>query len=215
MQNIISLLKKYRVVPVISMEETSAALPLADALLEGGLPVVEITFRTPVAADIIHILSEKRPELLVGAGTLISENNVKNAAAAGAKFGVAPGTNTQIIIQCQKMGFPFIPGVCTPSEVEQALSLGCLCQKFFPASAMGGVKMLQALYAPYAHTGVGFMPTGGISEDNVAEYLSLSGVLACGGTWLASKQDIKNGNWDIIRQHCAHVIKILAQLDEH
>lgn len=210
MQKIVATLAKYRVVPVIAIEDAEAALPLADALLEGGLPLAEITFRTKAAAEVIQIISERRPELCVGAGTVLTEENLRNAIDAGAKFGVAPGFNPETFEWAEELLWPFIPGVCTPSEIESALSFGVNVLKFFPAGAMGGVAMLKALSAPYAHTGVRFMPTGGVSEANLAEYLALPTVLACGGTWIATKADIADENWTAIRDRCRRIAEIVG-----
>ncbi len=199
---------KIKVVPVIAMESQNAAVALADALLEGGLPIAEITFRTGAAAAVIRKMSDERPDLLVGAGTILSTENLKAAMDSGAKFGVAPGFNPKIVEAAQKMNFPFMPGVCTPSEVEAALSCGCKILKFFPAGAMGGLTMLKSLIAPYGHTGVQFMPTGGVSPANLGEYLAVKGVIACGGTWIATKDDIAEGKWDVIAARCREVAAI-------
>ena len=203
-------LERYRVVPVIAIEDAEAALPLADALLDGGLPLVEITFRTAAAASVIRILTEKRPELYVGAGTVLTVQNIKDAIAAGAKFGVAPGCNPDILEMAEAHLWPFIPGVCTASEIEASLQMNYRVMKFFPAGLMGGVGMLKALSGPYAHTGVRFMPTGGVTESNLADYLSIPTVLACGGTWIATKSDIAAGNWPLIRDRCRRVIDIVG-----
>jgi 2-dehydro-3-deoxyphosphogluconate aldolase/(4S)-4-hydroxy-2-oxoglutarate aldolase len=206
----LEILKKYRVVPVIAIEDVSVALPLADALLEGGLPIAEITFRTEAAAEVIQILTEKRPELYVGAGTVLTHANIRDAIYAGAKFGVAPGLNAETLDLAEELEWFFIPGVCTPSEIESALSMNVNVLKFFPAGAMGGVAMLKALSAPYAHTGVRFMPTGGVSESNLLEYLAIPTVIACGGTWIATKNDLAEGNWNQIKQRCQQVNEIIA-----
>lgn len=211
MNEITKLLSQYRVVPVIAIEDSASALPLADALLEGGLPLAEITFRTEAAGDVIRTIHEKRPELHLGAGTVLTHRNIQNAIEAGAVFGVAPGLNPETVALAEEARWPFIPGICTPSEIEHALSLGCNVLKFFPAGAMGGVDMLKALSAPYAHTGVRFMPTGGVSETNLRDYLRIPTVLACGGTWIATKNDIADGNWSLITDRC----KRLAELVQH
>lgn len=210
--NVNQVIEKYRVVPVIAIEDANAALPLADALLEGGLPIAEITFRTAAAADVIDTMARMRPELFVGAGTLLSTQNVEDAIKAGAKFGVAPGCNLETVDFAMANGFPFMPGVCTPSDIEAALSIGCTMLKFFPAGAMGGVKMLKALYGPYKHMGVRFMPTGGVTADNLAEFLAQPGVAACGGTWIATSADIAAGNWTAIKDRCKQVAEIVASL---
>jgi 2-dehydro-3-deoxyphosphogluconate aldolase/(4S)-4-hydroxy-2-oxoglutarate aldolase len=210
MYTIFETIKKYRVIPVIAIDDVLAALPLADALLEGGLPLAEITFRTPAAAEVIHTLVEKRPELCVGAGTVLTPTNIHDAIHAGAKFGVAPGLNAETIDLAESMEWAFIPGVCTPSEIESALAMNFTVLKFFPAGAMGGIPMLKALSAPYSHTGVQFIPTGGVSESNLADYLAVPTVLACGGTWIASKTDIAEGNWEQIKQRCQRVAEIVT-----
>ncbi len=210
MQSIIQTLERYRVVPVIAIDDAEAALPLADALLDGGLPVAEITFRTAAAATVIRTITEKRPELLVGAGTVLTFQNVQDAIAAGARFGVAPGFNPDTLDIAEEREWPFIPGVCTPSEIEAALEINYHVLKFFPAGAMGGVSMLKALSAPYAHTGIRFMPTGGVTEENLVEYLAVPSVIACGGTWIATKADIASGNWTAVRDRCRRVAEIVA-----
>lgn len=209
MQKIIEILEKYRVVPVITINDAKAALPLADALLSGGLPLAEITFRTQAAAEVIQMLAEERPELHVGAGTVLTPENVDAAVNAKAAFGVAPGFNPDTIELADELDWPFIPGVCTPSEVEAALSMECKVLKFFPAGAMGGIAMLKALSAPYGHTGVKFMPTGGVSEDNLAGYLAIPTVLACGGTWIATTTDIAEENWSEIEKRCRRIAEIV------
>ena len=199
-----------KVVPVIAIESPDAALSLADALIEGGLPIAEITFRTQAAAAVIRKMSDERPSLLVGAGTILTLDNLKAAVDAGAKFGVAPGFNPKTVEAAQKRNFPFVPGVCTPTDVEAALACGCKILKFFPAGAMGGLDMLKSLIAPYGHTGVQFMPTGGVSPANLGEYLATKGVIACGGTWIATKDDIAGGTWDLIAARCREAVALCA-----
>jgi 2-dehydro-3-deoxyphosphogluconate aldolase/(4S)-4-hydroxy-2-oxoglutarate aldolase len=203
---------RFGVVPVIAIKAVEAALPLADALVDGGLPLVEITFRTPVAATVIAAIAARRPQVLVGAGTVLNEENVRAAKKAGARFAVAPGLNPAVVRCAADCGLPFVPGVCTPSEIEQAIGLGCRVVKFFPAEASGGVEMLKALTAPYAHTGVRFVPTGGASAANLASYLSLSSVAAVGGTWLARPDDLAAGRWDIIRDRCREAVAIVRRV---
>ena len=201
---------QFKVVPVIAIESPDAALSLADALIEGGLPIAEITFRTEAAAAVIRKMSQERPALLVGAGTILTRDNLKAAVDSGAKFGVAPGCNPKIIEAAQSMNFPFVPGVCTPSDVEAALSCGCKILKFFPAGAIGGLNMLKSLIAPYGHTGVQFMPTGGVSPANLGEYLATKGVIACGGTWIATKDDIAGEKWELIASRCREVAALVT-----
>ena len=200
----------YRIVPVIAIDALDAALPLADALIAGGLPLAEITFRTAAAAAVIQLLTRERPDMLIGAGTVLSAATAREARARGAEFAVAPGTNPAVVAAAREAGLPFIPGVATASEVEQALSLGATMQKFFPSEANGGVAMLKALIAPYAHTGVQFMPTGGVTPDNLPSYLALKPVAAVGGTWLATKDDIAAGRWAQITEKCRAACALLA-----
>jgi 2-dehydro-3-deoxyphosphogluconate aldolase / (4S)-4-hydroxy-2-oxoglutarate aldolase len=210
--SVLSEVARFGVVPVIAIDSVEAALPLADALLEGGLPLVEITFRTAVAADVIACIAHRRPELLVGAGTLLSPENVRAAVAAGACFGVAPGLNPATVQGAADAGLPFVPGVYTPSEIEQALGFGCRVVKYFPAEQGGGTAMVKALNAPYAHTGIRFIPTGGISEANLVSYLSLKAVAAVGGTWLARPEDIAAGRWQTIRDRCREAAAIVRSV---
>lgn len=205
-EQIAQRLAELRVVPVIAIDDVRAALPLADALIAGGLPIAEITFRTPAAAEVIAALRRERPELLVGAGTVLTRENVAAAKASGAQFAVAPGLNADIVRQAQAVDLPFAPGVATPSDIEGALSLGVRLLKFFPAGALGGPAILRAIAAPYRHTGVEFMPTGGVNADNAADYLALDSVVAVGGTWIAKPDDLVEGRWDAIRDRCAAIV---------
>ncbi len=201
-QDLINQLAQHGVVPVVVLDSPDVALPLADALLEGGLPVVEITFRTAAAAEAIRLIRQQRPDVLVGAGTVLNATSLAAANASGAAFGVAPGLNPEIVREAQKLGLPFIPGVATPSEIEQGLALGCKLLKFFPAEALGGVAMLEALAGPFKHTGLRFMPSGGLTPANIGAYLKLDIVTAVGGTWLAKKEDFSAGDWQSIRERC-------------
>ena len=184
-----------RIVPVVVLDDVESAEPLAEALLAGGLDIMEITFRTAAAEESIRRIANRFPEILVGAGTLLENDQVKRAKDAGCQFGLAPGLNPETIATANEVGLTFSPGVMTPSEVEQAMSLGCKLLKFFPAEAAGGVKMLKSLAGPYAHTGVKFCPTGGISSQNLADYLSLPVVAAIGGSWMVDKKLVNTGDW--------------------
>ena len=189
-----------RIVPVVVMEDAAVALDLADALLAAGLSVIEITFRTAAAAEAIGKIAAGRPEMLVGAGTLLNGEHVRAAADAGAMFGLAPGLNEKTVEQAQGAGLDFSPGILTPSEIEQALGLGCKLLKFFPAEQAGGAKMLKALEGPYGHTGVKFIPTGGISAANMNDYLAVKSVAAIGGSWFVDKKLIAAHDWDAIER---------------
>ncbi len=211
-QHVFDMMARLGVVPVIAIDAVDAALALADALKEGGLPVIEITFRTAAAADVIRTLVRQRPELLVGAGTVLTEENLVAARQSGAAFGVAPGLNPAVVRRAQEMGLPFLPGVATASEIEQGLALGCRTLKFFPAEALGGPNMLKALAAPFAHTGVRFVPTGGINASNLEAYLRLDCVVAVGGTWIAKKEDIALGRWAEIAQRCREAVDLVCRV---
>lgn len=211
-QDIFEKLSKYGVVPVIAIESVDSAVGLADALLEGGLPVAEVTFRTKAAAEVISVLNNKRPELILGAGTVLTADNLQRAKNCGVSFAVAPGLNPEVVNKAKEIGLPFVPGVSSPTDIEQGLSLGCKVLKFFPAEACGGIKMLNAMSAPYKHVGVKFMPTGGININNLQSYLELSAVLACGGTWIAKKDDITAGNWTEITKRCKKVAEVVSKI---
>jgi 2-dehydro-3-deoxyphosphogluconate aldolase/(4S)-4-hydroxy-2-oxoglutarate aldolase len=202
MESIIETLKRFKVIPVIAIEDPEKALYLADALIEGRLPVAEITFRTAVAAKVISVLSKERPELIIAAGTILTIDHLKQARDYGALFGVAPGIDIKVIEEALKIGFPFIPGVMTPSEISICLNYNLKILKFFPAEAAGGVKFLKSIIGPFAHTGVMFSPTGGVNNDNFKSYLEIPQVIAVGGTWVANKEDINTGNWEKIKQNC-------------
>jgi 2-dehydro-3-deoxyphosphogluconate aldolase/(4S)-4-hydroxy-2-oxoglutarate aldolase len=197
----------HRIVPVIAIDSVDHALPLADALLAGGLAVVEITFRTPAAADVIRRLTTERPQLLVGAGTVLDPDTVDTAFDAGARFALAPGCLPVTIERAASRGLPFVPGVQTPSEVELARSLGCSLLKFFPAEAAGGLSMLEAIYAPYKHTGIRFIPTGGVSPANLSRYLQSPAVAAVGGTWLARSSDLTEGRFAEITERTREAVR--------
>lgn len=184
-----------RIVPVVVLDKVESAEPLAEALLAGGLDIMEITFRTAAAEESIKRIAASFPEILLGAGTLLEKDQVKRAKDAGAVFGLAPGLNPNTIAAANEIGLQFSPGVMTPSDVEQALSLGCKLLKFFPAEVAGGVDMLKALAGPYGHTGLKFIPTGGVSSGNLAAYLKLPVVAAIGGSWMVDKQLVNEGKW--------------------
>jgi 2-dehydro-3-deoxyphosphogluconate aldolase/(4S)-4-hydroxy-2-oxoglutarate aldolase len=210
--DIYSTIESLGVVPVVAIDNEAAALPLADALLEGGLPVAEITFRTAAAAAVIRRISNERPDVLVGAGTILTVEQLQQAADAGARFGVAPGFNPAVVQEALRIGFPFAPGVMTPTDIEAALSLGLKHLKFFPAGAAGGIKMLKSIAGPYAHTGVRFIPTGGVTTENLTDYLSEKIVIAAGGTWIAKRDAIAASDWVAITENCRGAVKIVQEL---
>lgn len=191
-------LSAYRIVPVIQLDRAENAPPLAQALIRGGLPCAEITFRTEAAAASIAAVSAAYPDMFVGAGTILTAGQADAAIQAGARFLVSPGFNPAVVEHCLQKGYPILPGVCTPSEVERALSYGLTRLKFFPAEAAGGVAMIRALSAPYGM--VRFMPTGGINPGNVREYLACPAVFACGGSWMVPQDKINAGRFAEIEQ---------------
>ena len=184
-----------RIVSVITIDRAEDAEPLAQALLDGGLDALEVTFRTEAAPEAIRRIKAAFPKVHLGAGTLLTGEQVVKALGAGATFGLAPGLNPEIVRFAHERGMGFIPGVMTPTDVEIALSLGCMVQKFFPADVAGGVKMLKTLSGPYGHTGVKFIPLGGVSASTMRDYLDAPGVAAVGGSWIADRNLIKAGDW--------------------
>ncbi|MCH5264590.1 MAG: bifunctional 4-hydroxy-2-oxoglutarate aldolase/2-dehydro-3-deoxy-phosphogluconate aldolase [Lachnospiraceae bacterium] len=198
MNTVLEQIGKTGIVPVVVLNDSKDAEPLAKALCDGGLPCAEVTFRTEAAEESIRIMAEKFPEMLVGAGTVLTTEQVDRAVAAGAKFIVSPGLNPKVVKHCLERNIPVAPGTQTPSEMEQALEMGLDVVKFFPAEPAGGVKMIKAVAAPY--TTLKFMPTGGINLDNVEEYLKYDRILACGGSWMVKGDLIDAGKFDEIRQ---------------
>lgn len=194
-------IRRLKIVPVIVIDDAAQALGLADALAGGGLPCAEITFRTPAAGDALRRIAAERPNVLAGAGTVLTTEQASRARDAGAKFIVSPGINPKVVEWCQDHGLPIFPGVCTPTEIETALSCGLDVVKFFPAEASGGVSYLKAVAAPFPD--LGFMPTGGITAANVREYLAFTRVVACGGSWMAPQDWIRQGAFDRIRDAVA------------
>lgn len=196
MNAVLEEISKIGIVPVIALDDAKDAEPLAKALVEGGIPCAEVTFRTACAADVIKIMTTKYPELLVGAGTVLTTEQVDRAVEAGAKFIVSPGLNPKVVKYCVDKGIPVTPGTSNPSDVEQAIELGLEVVKFFPAEQAGGIAMIKAMAAPY--TMVKFMPTGGINTKNLADYLSCDKILCCGGSWMVKGDMIKAGEFDKI-----------------
>ncbi len=189
---------KRPIIPVIVIDDAADAEPLARALLDGGIDVIEITFRTAAAAEAIGRIKRAVPTMLLGAGTVVTADQAARALDAGVSFGLAPGLNPRTVKRFQQAGTLFIPGVQTPSDIETALDLGCRMLKFFPAEAAGGVAMIKALSGPYASLGVTFCPTGGVNLGNMADYLAVPTVATLGGTWIATKQQIANKDWAAI-----------------
>jgi 2-dehydro-3-deoxyphosphogluconate aldolase/(4S)-4-hydroxy-2-oxoglutarate aldolase len=211
-KDLIEQLKKMGVVPVIAIESVEDALPMADALVAGGLPIAEITFRTAAAAEVIKKLKKERPSLMLGAGTILTVDQLQQAKECGAVFGVTPGFNPQVVKKAVEIKFALFPGVLTPSEIEQGLALGLKVLKFFPCEAAGGINMLKAVSAPYGHMGVKFIPTGGINLAKLGDYLALPQVLAVGGTWIAAKEAIAGKRWGEIQKNAAEVVQAVKKI---
>ena len=198
MKDITERFEKLGVVPVVVLEDAKDAVPLATALVEGGLPCAEVTFRTEAAEESIRLMTEQFPEMLVGAGTVLAVEQVDAAVGAGAKFIGSPGFDAEIVDYCLKNQIPVFPGCISPSEVAQAVKRGLKVVKFFPAEPAGGISMIKAMAAPY--TGLKFMPTGGINAKNLGEYLSSDKIVCCGGSWMVKGELVKNGEFNKIRQ---------------
>ena len=210
MNEVLEKLGQYGIVPVVVLNDSKDAAPLADALCDGGLACAEVTFRTEAAADSIRIMTEKHPEMLVGAGTVLTTKQVDEAVEAGAKFIVSPGLNPTIVKYCIEKNIPITPGVATPSEMEQAIELGLNLVKFFPAEPSGGLAMINAVAAPY--TMLKFMPTGGINPNNVKDYLNSDKIFACGGSWMVKGNLINNGDFDKIKELTKEAVNIVKEI---
>ena len=198
MNKVLTNIKKMGIVPVVKLDDAKDALPLAKALCEGGLPCAEVTFRTDAAEEAIRIMTTNYPDMLVGAGTVLTTEQVDRAINAGATFIVSPGLNPKIVKYCLEKGISVTPGCANPSDIEQAIELGLEVVKFFPAEAAGGLNMIKAMSAPYVN--MKFMPTGGINEKNLNTYLDFPKILACGGSWMVNDAMIKAGEFDKIKK---------------
>ena len=210
MAEALATLSRIGLVPVITIDSPRDAVPLAEALLDGGIGCAEVTFRTPSAGEAIHGISSTCGELLVGAGTVLTVEQAEQATQAGARYVVAPGFDPAVVDWCQAHNVPVIPGVATPTEISMALARGLDLLKFFPAEAMGGVQTLQALSAPFA--GVRFIPTGGITAANLPQYLALPNVAACGGSWMAKESMISAGKFTEIARLSRQARAIVRQV---
>ena len=211
MTNINSELYSIGLIPVIKIENPDDAVPLAKALIDGGLPAAEITFRTASAAESIKKITDAYPEMLVGAGTVLTTEQVDAAIAAGAKFLVSPGLNPKVTGYALSKGIPMLPGCSNPSDIEAALELGLKTVKFFPAEAAGGLPMLKAMAAPYGQ--LTFMPTGGINANNLLDYLKFNKIIACGGSFMVKDELIKEKKWDEITALTKNAVKTMLGLE--
>ena len=208
--DILNIISNIGIIPVIKINDAKKAVPLAKALIEGGLPAAEVTFRTDAAEESIRIMASEFPDMLVGAGTVLTIEQVDRAVGAGAKFIVSPGFDPEIVDYCLGKNIPVFPGCITPSEVAQAVKRGLKVIKFFPAEQAGGVAMIKAMGAPYGM--VKFMPTGGISAKNLSEYLSCSNIVCCGGSWMVKGDLIAEGNFDKITELTKEAVELVKSI---
>jgi len=207
MDEILHVIEGYGIVPVVRIEKAEDALPLGKALCAGGLPLAEITFRTAAAEEVIRTLTERMPELIVGAGTVLTTGQAQKAIRAGARFIVSPGFNPNVVSFCREQGVPMIPGVNSPTQIEAAMECGLRVMKFFPAEESGGAAFLKAVAAPYE--GIKFIPTGGINAANLISYLSLKNVIACGGSWMVKGELISAGKFEEVTALTKEAVHIL------
>ena len=194
-------LGKCKIIPVLIINTVDEGIRICDMLYKCGLPSAEITFRTSAAEGTIREVLKRFPDMTAGAGTILNTEDLKKAFYAGAKFAVAPGCNPKIMNAADKLGIPFFPGVCSPSDIECAYENGAKIMKFFPAEASGGTSMLKALIGPYKHLGIKYIPLGGIDASNVKKYFDLKEVLAVGGSWMVKQEDVSAGKWDIVEKN--------------
>lgn len=207
MSTINEQLKALKVIPVIAIDKAEDIIPLGKVLAENGLPAAEITFRSDAAAEAIRLLREAQPNMLIGAGTVLNKEQAIAAKEAGATFVVSPGFNPNTVKACQEIGIDIVPGVNNPSTIEAALEMGLTTLKFFPAEASGGVNMVKALLAPYGD--VHIMPTGGVNQNNIKDYLAVPRVLACGGTWMVDKKLVEAGEWEELARLTREAVELV------
>lgn len=210
MTEMMKKLQKLGIVPVVVLNDAKDALPLAERLVKGGLPCAEVTFRTAAAEESIRQMAKAYPDMIIGAGTVLTCEQADRAIDAGAKFIVSPGFNPKVTEYVLKRGVPMTPGVCTPTEIEAALQFDLDVLKFFPAEPSGGLKMIKALCAPYV--GLNFMPTGGINADNVRDYLKYDRIVACGGSWMVNGSLVKEGKFDEIENMVREAAAIVKEI---
>jgi 2-dehydro-3-deoxyphosphogluconate aldolase/(4S)-4-hydroxy-2-oxoglutarate aldolase len=207
MNEIITQFSKLGIIPVVAINDAKDAVPLAKALCEGGLPVAEVTFRTDAAEEAIRRMCEAYPDMLIGAGTVLTTEQVDRAVGAGAKFIVSPGLNPKVVKYCLEKNVPITPGTSSPTDIETALELGLDVVKFFPAEQSGGIAKIKAMAAPY--TNVRFMPTGGISAANLKDYLDFPKIVACGGSWMVKGDLVKEGNFEEIKRLTKEAVRTM------
>ena len=210
MKNILSEIEKTGIVPVVKLNDANKAIPLCNALMNGGINVAEITFRTDCAAEVIKTISENCKDMIVGAGTIININQAKQAIESGAQFIVSPGFNKDIVLYCKEQNIPVLPGCITPSEIMQAIECGLKVVKFFPAKEFGGLQTMKALSAPFPQ--IKFMPTGGVNLENLKDFISAKFIFACGGTYMVKENLINEENYNEITKLSKESIDIIKEV---
>lgn len=208
---LLAQVRRAGVVATLTIDEASSAVELAHALRDGGVTCLELTLRTATALDALRRIRAEVPELLVGAGTVLTPANVQECLKAGAAFGVAPGFNSRVVAESRRLGLPFAPGICTPSDVEHALEAGCTLMKFFPSEPCGGLPYLKSIAAPFAHLGVQFIPLGGVDASNAAVYLREPFIAAIGGSWIASRELVQKKAWATITANAREATDIVQR----
>lgn len=203
---ILERLAATKVVAGFSVENPDDAVPLANALLAGGIDAIELTLRTPTAMEGLKFICDNVPDMLVGVGTILTPESAEEVSRAGADFGVSPGFNPRVVRAAQEVGLPFAPGISTPSDLEGAIELGCRFVKFFPAKAAGGIAYLKSMSTPYQHLGIKYFPLGGVNADNMMDYLAQSNVIAVGGSWIVKRDLVVSGRWKEITKRAADVV---------
>lgn len=205
-------LRRTRLIAVITIEREEDAVPLARALLDGGVDLMELTLRTPAALGAMRRIRKEAPEMNLGAGTVLSPRQVDEVLEAGAVFGVSPGLNPRVVKHAEDVGLPFGPGISTPSDIEAAVELGCRVLKFFPAESLGGLKYLNTIATPYRHLGISFIPLGGIRTENLESYVGDPLVVGIGGSWIAPPETIAAGDWERIRKTAREAVECIARV---
>ena len=209
-ERVLQQLRLSRIVAVFSVEDAGDAVPIVQALSEGGVASIELTLRTPAAMDAVRAIRAELPDVNLGVGTILTIEQVAEVKECGAAFGVSPGLNPSVVKYAREVGLPFAPGIATPSELESAIELGCRLVKFFPAEPMGGVKFLKSMSAPYKHLQIEYIPHGGVNVNNMQDYFDLPNVLAIGGSFLVDQQMVKQRNWSGIKENAEKIVQMIG-----
>ncbi len=211
-ETVTASLRKTGVFAVLNIQDASDAVPAAQTLVNSGITAMELVLRTPTASEALRNIVREVPKMLAGVGTMLFPEQVEEIVKIGGHYGVSPGLNREIVNKAQSLGLPFAPGIATPSEIESAISLGCRVLKVFPAEPLGGVSYLKAMNAPYRHLGLSYLPLGGLSEENMKDWLEMPEILAIGGSWIAPAHLIFEKNWDEIARRADRAVKILHEV---